>query len=57
MNTRLLLPLLLGLAGGARADAVDSLRAGTIRSRLPLVDMADTSPDFSICSSSRAARL
>ncbi|HET9205600.1 MAG TPA: outer membrane lipoprotein chaperone LolA, partial [Burkholderiaceae bacterium] len=26
MNTRLLLPLLLGLAGGARADAVDSLR-------------------------------
>jgi outer membrane lipoprotein carrier protein len=26
MNTRLLLPLLMGLAGGARADAVDSLR-------------------------------
>ena len=34
-----------------------SARAGTRMSRLPLVDMLDTSPDFSICSSSRAARL
>ena len=31
--------------------------AGTRMSRLPFVAMADTTPDFSICSSRRAARL
>ena len=38
-------------------ELLHSARAGTMMSRLPLVDMLDTSPDFSICSSSRAARL
>ena len=32
-------------------------RRGTMMSRLPLVAIADTTPDFSICSSSLAARL
>ena len=34
-----------------------STRAGTRMSRLPLVAMPETSPDFSICSSNLAARL
>ena len=36
---------------------VHASRLGTMMSRLPLLDMPLTSPDFSICSSSRAARL
>ena len=41
----------------AEEDAFHSSRFGTINSRLPLDASAPTRPEFSICSSSRAARL
>ena len=46
-----------GWREGQGRPPAPSSRLGTLMSRVPLVSMADTRPDFSICSNSRAARL